>query len=79
LLTSAGLLNLPAHTTLPQFRAVNVTAPIDIMAKNVVSPYAAFSNSASLQTTEAAGPNVIYVVRDSVAPNDPVVIHKIAQ
>ena len=77
LLNSANLLGVSGHTALPAFAPVGVAASSDVIAAQVVSPYAAFARSATLQVTEPQGPNVTYVVRANAAGDgDPVVIHK---
>jgi hypothetical protein len=79
LLTSAGLLDTPSHSALANFAPVTVVAPLDVVATQVVSPYAAFPRSATLNTSEPNGGNVTWVVRAAGGTGSPVVIHKVVQ
>ena len=77
LLNGANLLAVSGHTPIAALAPVGVAASSDVIAAQVVSPYAAFSRSATLQVTEPQGPNLTFVVRANAAGDgDPVVIHK---
>lgn len=77
MLNGANLLAISGHTQLANLAPVGVAASSDVIAAQVVSPYAAFSHSASLQVTEPQGPNVTFVVRAGAAGDgDPVIVHK---
>lgn len=77
LLNGANLLAVAGHTPLASLAPVGVAASSDVIAAQVVSPYAAFSRSASFQVTEPQGPNVTFVIRAGAAGDgDPVVVHK---
>jgi hypothetical protein len=77
LLTSSGLLNTPSHTPLASFAPVTAVAPLDVVATQVISPYAAFPKSAALNTLEPSIGNVTWVVREGAGSGSPVVIHKV--
>lgn len=79
LLTNAGLLMTPSHTPLADFAPVNVVAPLDLLSTGVVSPYAAFPRSSTLNTTEPNGGSVTWVVRADGGTGNPVVVHKVVQ
>ncbi len=77
LLTAAQLLDTPGHTPLASLSRVAVVAPVDVIATTVVSPYAGFANTATLQTNEPSGGNVTWVIRaGNDGSGDPVVVHK---
>jgi hypothetical protein len=77
LLTDANLLNTPSHSPLLALARVTVVAPLDVMASQVVSPYAAFAKSVALNTLEPSVGNVTWVVRSANGVGNPVVIHKV--
>ncbi|AKV04108.1 Tryptophan synthase alpha chain [Labilithrix luteola] len=79
LLTSAGLLAVGGHQTIPAGTPVAVVAPADRIGAVVASPYGVYNRSVSLQAVEPEGPNVIYVAKQLVngTPANPVVVHKI--
>lgn len=77
--TSAGLLDVAGHTSIPNGSQVQVVAPADAIGSGVASPYGAFSRSATLQPNEANGGNVVYVAKRVVGGvlGDPIVVHKV--
>jgi hypothetical protein len=79
LLTSAQLLSLASHQSIPAGSLVSIVAPADRIATLVVSPYGAFDRSVSFQSNEPNGGNVVYVADHVVGgiPADPVVVHKV--
>lgn len=78
LLTASDLLVTTGHTVLTNFYPVSVVSPLDVIASQVVSPYAAFINSVELQTTELSAGDTTWVVRGGfTGTEDPVVVHKI--
>jgi hypothetical protein len=79
LLTAAQLLAVTGHQSLPAGSLVGIVAPGDRIATLVVSPYATFDRSVTLQTSEPNGGVVVYVAQQIVnaVPVDPVVIHKL--
>lgn len=79
LVTAAGLLDLAGHATLAPGSPVSVVAPADRVGTLVVSPYGTYANSASFQSNEPEGSNVVFVARKLVGgnPTDPVVVHKL--
>jgi hypothetical protein len=78
-LTSAALLNVPAHTSLNPGAQVRIVAPGDVVGTGVLSPYGAFSRSVAFPGAEPNGGDVTWVARRFVAGSltDPVVIHKV--
>lgn len=79
LITSAGLLDLAGHTTVPAGTRVSIVAPADRIATLVASPYGAFNRSVTFQSNEPNGGNVTWVAQHDLNPGlgDPIVIHKV--
>jgi len=78
LLRSAGLLNITSHLALAAASRVAVVAPFDQVGLSVVSPYAVSNRSVTLQSADANGGNVTFVVRNgTLGDGDPVVVHKL--
>jgi len=79
LLTSAQLLDLAGHESIPAGSLVGIVAPADRIATLVVSPYGTFDRSVTFQSNEGNGGNVVYVAEHIVdgLPADPVVVHKV--
>jgi len=68
------LLDVTSHATLGAGSAVSVTAPSDVVAVGVLSPYGVWDHSARF--TVGASPNVTLVVRSAGGAGDPVVVHR---
>lgn len=79
LVTSAGLLDLAGHTTIPAGTRVNIVAPADRIATLVATPYGTFNRSVTFQSNEPSGGVVTWVAREDLNPGDgdPIVIHKV--
>ena len=79
LIQSAGLLDLAGHTTIAAQTQVTVVAPGDSVGTLVVSPYAVFDRSVTLQSNQPNGGNVVFVTRQGTgaALGDPVVVHRV--
>lgn len=79
LITSAGLIDLAGHTTIPGGTRVSIVAPADRIATLVPTPYGAFDRSVTFQSNEPNGGNVTWVAQHDLNPGlgDPVVIHKV--
>jgi len=79
LITSAGLLDLAGHTSIAAGTQVTIVAPGDRVGSLVVSPYAVVSRSATFQSNQPNGGNVVFVAQErvGVALGDPVVIHRV--
>ncbi len=73
--TSAGLLNVSAHTRIPPGTPVDVVAPGDAVAVGVLSPYGVTKDSVHY-TAEPPSSVVTYVVVEPVS-GEPVVVHKV--
>ncbi|MDB4942445.1 MAG: hypothetical protein JWP97_1979 [Labilithrix sp.] len=79
LLTSANLLTVGAHTTLPEASHLLVTGASDVIGAGVLSPYAAFGPPVSFQGVSAPGADITWVVRHQASDGsagDPVVVHR---
>jgi Stigma-specific protein, Stig1 len=80
LLSKSGLLQVTAHRKLSNLFPVSVVAPFNVLASQVVTPYAAFANSVEFETTELNAGDTSWVVRGGLNGNeDPVVIHKVVR
>ncbi|OJY15171.1 MAG: hypothetical protein BGO98_22250 [Myxococcales bacterium 68-20] len=79
LLTSANLLALASHQSIPAGSLIGIVAPSDSVGSLVIGPYGAYNRTVTLQPNEPNGGNVTYVARHIVAgnPADPVVVHKV--
>jgi Stigma-specific protein, Stig1 len=80
LLSKSGLLQVTAHRKLSNLFPVSVVAPFNVLASQVVTPYAAFANSVEFETTELSAGDTSWVVRGGLNGNeDPVVVHKVVR
>ncbi len=81
LLTSAGLLDVAAHTSLTPGSRVAVVAPADRVGTLVASPYGTFQRSVSFTSNEPNGGDVVYVTAVDLNPGvgEPVVVHKVVR
>lgn len=79
LVTSAGLLDLAGHTSIPAGTQVAIVAAGDKVGAAVVSPYAVVARSVTFQSNQPNGGNVVFVAQERVgaALGDPVVIHRV--
>ena len=76
-LTSAGLLDVSAHTTVTA-KSVEVVAPADALGIDVLSPYLATSKSVTFTTLEAPSKTAVVVVEEPLSKL-PAVIHKVVK
>ena len=82
LLSSAGLLAVTSHTTLPDATHLVVTAAADVVGAQVLSPYAGFGAPVSFQGIATPSTELGWVVRwadSSGTLGDPVVVHRIVR
>jgi hypothetical protein len=81
LLTSAGLLAVASHSTLPEGTHLLVTAAADVIGAQVLSPYATFGAPVSFRGLPAPSDDLAWVVRAETGGTlgDPVVIHRLVR
>ena len=77
LMTSAGLLDVSAHTTITG-KTVDVVAFADAIGIGVLTPYLAPTRSVTLTTTEAPSPVAVVVVEEPTSKGA-VVVHKVVR
>ncbi len=78
LVTAAGLLDVPAHEILSVGAHLVVTAPNDVVGRQVLSPYAAAGVSVAFPSVSAPSSDVTWVVRagEDAGLGAPVVVHR---
>ena len=82
LLTSAGLLTVSGHTSLPEGSHLVVSAAADVIGAQVLSPYAGFGAPVSFQGLPPQSADLTWVVRRKLSgnlPGDAVVVHRVVR